>query len=648
MNLPLFTRLLAALAVLVALTGVDPKRDAYHERADSLGNVMIDSDTTWAEGTYDIATLSITNGATLSVAGGSTLNVSGRLTLTDNSTLLLQGKNTATPVDGEWQGLGVTINADDVSVEMGSTISADGQGYVGTAGPGAGGSDTHCGAPTAGGGGGYGGAGGDGQFGARGGSAYGSPIMPADPGSGGGNNPGCNVTSTVNGGGGAIVLNVAGALQLDGAITANAAVALPARLGGGSGGSIYVTTDTLSGSGSFLANGADGGSASAGGGAGGRIAVYYAKAPSYTGFLASAANGGAGFTAGQPGTVAFVDTSTPETNLQVYRDLVFGEDSNINYDAITVQNGATLRVGGGSIVDVSGPLTLTGNSTLLLEGKNTSARVNGEWRGEGSTINAGSVTVQEGSTISADGQGYIGTAGPGAGESDIHCGAPTAGGGGGYGGAGGDGEFGAHGGSVYGSPIMPTDLGSGGGNNPGCNVTSTVNVGGGAIVLNIAGALQLDGAITANAAAALPARLGGGAGGSIYITTDRLTGSGSFSANGASGGSDTSGGGGGGRITVYYARGAAFGGFGASMASGGGGYIAGEGGTVSFVDTVCDGNCNGDSTVSIGELVRAVNIALGLLPLDVCQAADSDGNGIITVDDLVRAVSRALNGCTAG
>ena len=57
-------------------------------------DIVISSNTTWAEGTHDITgNLTITNGATLTVAGGSTVNVSGNLTLAENSTLLLQGKN---------------------------------------------------------------------------------------------------------------------------------------------------------------------------------------------------------------------------------------------------------------------------------------------------------------------------------------------------------------------------------------------------------------------------------------------------------------------------------------------------------------------------------------------------------------------------
>ena len=59
----------------------------------------------------------------------------------------------------------------------------------------------------------------------------------------------------------------------------------------------------------------------------------------------------------------------------------------------------------------------------------------------------------------------------------------------------------------------------------------------------------------------------------------------------------------------------------------------------------CPGDCDGNGTVSIGELVMVVNIALGDLPLTECAAADADGSGTITIDETVLAVNAALNGC---
>jgi hypothetical protein len=112
---------------------------------------------------------------------------------------------------------------------------------------------------------------------------------------------------------------------------------------------------------------------------------------------------------------------------------------------------------------------------------------------------------------------------------------------------------------VYGSSIMPTDLGSGGG--------AAGGNGGGSIRLNVAGVLTLDGEISADGGSATntPCGVGaggGGAGGSILVIAGTLAGSGSFTANGGVGGvggcygsysaSDDGGGGGGGRIAIFY------------------------------------------------------------------------------------------------
>jgi len=165
--------------------------------------------------------------------------------------------------------------------------------------------------------------------------------------------------------------------------------------------------------------------------------------------------------------------------------------------------------------------------------------------------------------------------------------------------------------------------------------------------LNVVGVLQLDGEITANGASSVPERLGGGSGGSIHVVTQTLTGAGSFLANGADGGSATAGGGGGGRVAVYYANGAAYQGTDDSTADGGGGYAPGTAGTLSFVDSVCDGDCDGNGRVTVDELVRGVGMALGSLPSDDCPATDSDGNEAVSIDDLMRAIRRTLDGCTA-
>jgi hypothetical protein len=61
--------------------------------------------------------------------------------------------------------------------------------------------------------------------------------------------------------------------------------------------------------------------------------------------------------------------------------------------------------------------------------------------------------------------------------------------------------------------------------------------------------------------------------------------------------------------------------------------------------TACSGDCNGDGTVTVDEIVRGVNIALGSLPVGDCPSFDTDGSGTVTVDELIRALNNALGGC---
>jgi hypothetical protein len=59
----------------------------------------------------------------------------------------------------------------------------------------------------------------------------------------------------------------------------------------------------------------------------------------------------------------------------------------------------------------------------------------------------------------------------------------------------------------------------------------------------------------------------------------------------------------------------------------------------------CPGDCNGDGKVTVDELVRAVSGALGTGT--ACSADDLDGDGTISITELVAAVNAALNGCPA-
>jgi len=59
----------------------------------------------------------------------------------------------------------------------------------------------------------------------------------------------------------------------------------------------------------------------------------------------------------------------------------------------------------------------------------------------------------------------------------------------------------------------------------------------------------------------------------------------------------------------------------------------------------CAGDCNGDGMVTIDEVLTAVNMALGVLPPSACDLADAAHDGAVTIDDVVRVVTHALKGC---
>ena len=92
-------------------------------------------------------------------------------------------------------------------------------------------------------------------------------------------------------------------------------------------------------------------------------------------------------------------------------------------------------------------------------------------------------------------------------------------------------------GDTYGSIVAPTNYGSGGG----------TTAGGGAVILTVGGETRLYGYIQANSGTASGDYHYPGAGGSVYLTTDSLTGSGTIEARSVANGFYT---GGGGRIAV--------------------------------------------------------------------------------------------------
>ncbi len=70
-----------------------------------------------------------------------------------------------------------------------------------------------------------------------------------------------------------------------------------------------------------------------------------------------------------------------------------------------------------------------------------------------------------------------------------------------------------------------------------------------------------------------------------------------------------------------------------------------EGGIVAFELPTCAADCNRDRRVGIEELTRSVAISLDSAPLTSCRSADDDGSERVTIDELIRGVDNALNGC---
>jgi hypothetical protein len=59
----------------------------------------------------------------------------------------------------------------------------------------------------------------------------------------------------------------------------------------------------------------------------------------------------------------------------------------------------------------------------------------------------------------------------------------------------------------------------------------------------------------------------------------------------------------------------------------------------------CVGDCDGNGTVAINELILGVNIALGNQPLSACTAFDPNRDGTVAINELIAAVNNALGSC---
>jgi hypothetical protein len=69
--------------------------------------------------------------------------------------------------------------------------------------------------------------------------------------------------------------------------------------------------------------------------------------------------------------------------------------------------------------------------------------------------------------------------------------------------------------------------------------------------------------------------------------------------------------------------------------------------TATPIAVSCAGDCNGDGEVTVDEIQRLTNLALGKTPTP-CPPGDANGDGDITVDEVLLAVMHGLNGCPDG
>ena len=554
--------------------------------------------------TYDNQEI-IVSGCTLTVDGP---HAFASLVLTNGAVL------THSPApNGETNNRVDLTIAGDAEVPAGCSIDVSGHGYASASGPGAGCSS----GGESGGGGGHGGVGGVSAKGCPGGGAYNSILTPTLHGSGGGN----GYASPGGYGGGVIRLTVGGTLRVDGAIAANGGSYISGNYGGGgAGGSVSLTVDTMAGTGAISVNGGNGSSVGGGGG-GGRIAVEFtalASPPATTAF------GGNGYQRGGAGTVLIRPFRAQTPNLDVWNNNIAGAVTPLSI-AGGVHN---LVIRQGAVAVPDGTLLVT---NLVVSVNGTLTCLAGQTGVVATALNA--FSIEAGGQVTADGLGWPGGTGPGAGGRNDGDG----GGGGSHGGSGGQGAGGARGGNTYDQIPTPHQWGSGGGG----GYQSTPGAGGGCVRLVVGGALRVDGSLTANGAAStrpgLGSYAGGGSGGSLWLTAGSLTGTGTISANGGAG--TSGGGGGGGRISVSFNTNSFVGGLTAIGASG---YQRGGAGTVF---TLTNGSARGQVRVdNSGNLGAPTILNATLCPAEAAFDVTATGAALVYPQGPLTLASLRVNG----
>ncbi|MBI2439932.1 MAG: hypothetical protein HYV35_01015 [Lentisphaerae bacterium] len=531
--------------------------------------------------TASLSSIVLSNRCTLIFSNWDTSLSATNVTILSNATMTVPAA-----FRNDWMSNRVWVVCSNLALWGGANINVNGGGYLSGNGPG---TPVTANEPAA-------------THGGRGGSLrytdlgalYGSVEAPLFPGSGGKTN------NSAAQGGGAVRIEAAENVMINGIISANANDASGNYTGGGSGGSIYITCRTLTGtSGIARANGGSHGGNSGGGG-GGRIAVVYnsaaqsnVTAPSVT-FQTLP---GSGSYPGDVGTLYFSDNQFLANPISHSGQWLVAGFTNFVTNALTIANASIGFPGESFLLDVAGNLTVSGSTARLWLGSNifygntpyVSAATSGPTLRVGGNliitnsaqlhvfggytndavaygariavtgdivvasgssllphsrtntsaaplITARNVIVRSGGSITASSFGYCKRDGPGK--------ASAASGGAGYGGKGG-----YSGGPTYGSSNAPTLPGSGG--SVGTPSSYPQAARGGGLVRIEAESVQVDGSIAANGANGSGNGSGGASGGGIFIICNRFEGGGTLSANGGNNGGNA-GGGGGGRIAVWF------------------------------------------------------------------------------------------------
>lgn len=67
--------------------------------------------------------------------------------------------------------------------------------------------------------------------------------------------------------------------------------------------------------------------------------------------------------------------------------------------------------------------------------------------------------------------------------------------------------------------------------------------------------------------------------------------------------------------------------------------------TISAEAHFCPADCDQDGASSLDELVTCLNVALGIAEASTCPTCDLNGNGSVSIDEVVTSVDTVLHGC---